>query len=349
MRIENELKLNFDDVLIRPKRSTLKSRNDVSLIRTFTFLHSPDSWQGIPIIASNMDTVGTMDASKVMADNLMITWLHKYIEGAEWKTLLDVNTFTMERRDYVAPTVGEGEYFDWGAVHDPKLFRVDVANGYRECFVDWIKRFRDTYPQSIIFAGNVVTPEQTEELLLNGADVVVIGIGSGGQCTTRIKAGVGYPQLSAIIECADAAHGLGGHICSDGGCRNPGDIVKAFAAGADFVALGSMLAAHEENTSRQNMVWVDKGDREDPTHARVYGMSSERAMNNYHGGVAKHRTSEGRETLIPYRGKLQNTLDDIMGGLRSGCTYVGAKKLKEISKRTTFVRTNQVLNSHWSE
>ena len=349
MRIENEIKLDFDDVLIRPKRSTLKSRADVDLKRVFNFLHCSWSWEGVPIIASNMDTVGTIDAAIKMWDNDMLTWLHKFVK------ITKDDAEIMEHLSVAAAvTLGQGDTITqehW----TPSFIRIDVANGYRESFVEYVKMVRNVVRDTcVIFAGNVVTPEQTEELLLNGADVVVVGIGSGGMCTTRVKSGVGYPQVSAIIECADAAHGLGGHIVADGGCRLPGDVAKAFAAGADFVSLGTMLAGHEENTAEENKVWIDVNgldiaSGEEPTHVKCYGMSSEHAMNKYYGGVAKHRSSEGREELIPWRGPIQNTIDDILGGVRSTCTYVGAKKLKELTKRTTFIRVNRTHNDYWSK
>lgn len=352
MRIENELKLDFDDVLIRPKRSTLESRKDVDLYRSFAFKYNCWGMQCIPIIASNMDTVGTIEAAKIMDDNGMLTWLHKFNKIDE---IYD-QYINEDLSDFTAfPTIGEGEY-DTTFLDGCYGVRIDVANGYRESFINFVKKVRDRHHNILIFAGNVCTPEVTEELILAGADVVVVGIGSGGQCSTRIKAGVGYPQLSAIIECADAAHGLRGHIASDGGCRTPADVVKAFAAGADFVVLGSMLAGHDENTLEENKVatgikmYDDGRDAEvEYGGVKVYGMSSKEAMDKYYGGVDDHRTDEGICTTIPYRGPLENTIKDILGGLRSACTYVGAERLKELSKRTTFVRTNQIRNTHWEK
>lgn len=339
MRIRHEPKLDFADVLIQPKRSRLKSRKDVDLTRLFTLPHSKKHISCVPIIASNMDTVGTIGAASVMQDQLMLTWLHKFHTIEELARVIDtsMNIFAM-------PTIGEGDddttILDafWGV-------RIDVANGYRESFINYVKKVREQHPLLAIFAGNVCTPEITEELILSGADVVVVGIGTGGQCITRTKTGIGYPQISAIMECADAAHGLGGHIVADGGCRTSGDVAKAFAAGADFVALGTMLAGHNENTADENIVYEETGTFANegpflstPTHAKVYGMSSKTAMEKYYGGVADHRAVEGMETLVPYKGPLKETLLDILGSLRSTCTYVGAERLKDLSKRTTFVR-----------
>jgi GMP reductase len=191
-------------------------------------------------------------------------------------------------------------------------------------------------------AGNVVTGEMVEQLILSGADIVKVGIGPGSVCTTRIKTGVGYPQLSAIIECADAAHGLKGHVCADGGCTVPGDVAKAFAAGADFVMLGGMFAGHDECSG-------DIIEENGKTYKRFYGMSSAEAMIKYKGTVADYRASEGKSVNVPYRGKADVTVQDILGGVRSTCTYVGASRLKELSKCTTFIRVQQQINNIYTE
>jgi len=223
-----------------------------------------------------------------------------------------------------------------------KFICIDVANGYSEHFVDFVKGIRDQYPDKVIIAGNVVTGEMVEELLLAGADIIKVGIGPGSVCTTRIKTGVGYPQLSAIIECADAAHGLGGQIISDGGCATPGDVAKAFGAGADFVMLGGMFAGHDESGGEL----IEEGENK---FKQFYGMSSETAMNKHSGGVANYRASEGKTVKVPYRGSIENTLKDILGGIRSTCTYVGAVRLKELTKRTTFIRVAEQENKIYSK
>jgi GMP reductase len=226
--------------------------------------------------------------------------------------------------------------FESAAFNSNMRVCIDVANGYTQAFVDFISKFREKYPYVVLMAGNVVTPEMTEELILAGVDIVKVGIGPGSVCTTRKKTGIGYPQLSAVIECADAAHGLRGHIIADGGCTVPGDIVKAFAAGADFVMLGGMLAGTKEGGASPF------GDN------KFYGMSSDTAMDLHNGGVANYRASEGKTVEIPYRGEVSRILQDILGGLRSACTYVGASELKELSKRATFVRVTQQLNNSLS-
>lgn len=335
MRIETELKLGFKDVMIRPKRSTLKSRSQVSLERQYKFLHSSISWSGVPIMGANMDTVGTFEMALALAKENLFTAIHKHYSLVQWNDFMKNAPENIS--DYIAVSSGTGknDFKKIGEIfeHNPQLkfICIDVANGYSEHFVSFLKKAREQYPDKVIIAGNVVTGEMVEELLLAGADIVKVGIGPGSVCTTRVKTGVGYPQLSAIIECADAAHGLGGHIISDGGCVTPGDVAKAFGAGADFVMLGGMLAGHTE--SGGELVEVD-GEK----YKNFYGMSSETAMNKHVGGVAEYRASEGKTVQIPFKGDVIVTLKDILGGIRSTCTYVGASKLKELTKRTTFIR-----------
>ncbi|MDB9961249.1 GMP reductase [Oceanihabitans sp.] len=346
MRIEYDIKLGFKDVMIRPKRSTLKSRSQVSLQRDFQFLHSKTKWQGIPIMAANMDTVGTFEMALALSQKGLFTAIHKHYSITDW------NTFSSHAPDgienYMAISTGTGpqdseklaSIFNFNPHF--KFICIDVANGYSEHFVDFVKRTRAQYTDKVIIAGNVVTGEMVEELLLSGADIVKVGIGPGSVCTTRVKTGVGYPQLSAIIECADAAHGLGGHIISDGGCANPGDVAKAFGAGADFVMLGGMLAGHEE--SGGELIEYDGKH-----YKQFYGMSSNTAMEKHVGGVAEYRASEGKTVKVLFKGKVEDTLQEILGGLRSTCTYVGASRLKELTKRTTFIRVAEQENRVYSK
>ncbi|MGK2865012.1 MAG: GMP reductase [Chitinophagaceae bacterium] len=346
MHIESDIKLGFKDVMLRPKRSTLSSRSEVSLVRKFKFLHNKTSWEGIPIMAANMDTVGTMDMAKSLATQQLITAIHKHYTPAQWKTFMDSvgNTITEHIAISSGTSPDDAHKLDLILKENNSLrfICIDVANGYSEKFVDFVKSTRNKYPEKVIMAGNVVTGEMVEELLLAGADIIKVGIGPGSVCTTRVKTGVGYPQLSAIIECSDAAHGLGGQIISDGGCKVPGDVVKAFGGGADFVMLGGMLAGHEESGGEL----IEKDGKQ---YKLFYGMSSETAMNKYSGGVADYRASEGKTTQIPYRGRVIDTVQDILGGLRSACTYVGAKALKELTKRTTFIRVEEQHNEWFAE
>jgi GMP reductase len=341
MHVENEIKLGFKDVMIRPKRSTLKSRSQVSLERTYTFRNSKRTWTGVPIIAANMDTVGTFEAATVLAEFKMLSAIHKHYSVEQWKAFLDAVDPSVLPHIMVSTGTSQADYDKLKEIlalnSGLEFVCIDVANGYSEHFVEFLRRVRKETPDITIVAGNVVTSEMTEELLLSGADIVKVGIGPGSVCTTRVKTGVGYPQVSATIECADGAHGLNGHVISDGGCSCPGDVSKAFGAGADFVMLGGMLAGHDE--SGGELV------EEDGKKFRLfYGMSSDTAMDKYHGGVANYRASEGKTVKVPYRGPLAATLQDIQGGVRSTCTYVGASALKELSKRTTFIRVQEQEN-----
>jgi len=336
MRIDADIKLDFKDVLIRPKRSTLRSRSEVNLERQYVFRHSNLTWEGVPIIAANMDHTGTFDMAKVLSKSKVLTALDKFSDKKDWqaqdKKILPYCFVSSGTRDQDLKHLKEIM-----SVADCPFICLDIANGYSQHFIDFVKKTRSAFPNKIIMAGNVVTGEMAEELTLSGADIIKIGIGPGSVCTTRKKTGVGYPQLSAVIECADAAHGLKGHICADGGCTNPGDIAKAFAAGADFVMLGGMFAGHDECSG-------EILEKDGQQFKRFYGMSSKEAMMQYYGEVANYRASEGKSVDAPYRGSVENTIQDILGGLRSTCTYVGAEKLKELSKRTTFIRVTQQLN-----
>lgn len=342
MRIENDIKLGFKDVMIRPKRSTLKSRSQVNLERSFSFFNSKHNWTGIPIMAANMDTVGTFEMALALSKQQLFTAIHKHYNLEQWEQFL--KTAPKNISDYIAVSTGTGKS-DIKHLNDVmdlnkslKFICIDVANGYSQHFVDFVRKIRKDFPDKTIIAGNVVTVEMTEELIMSGADIVKVGIGPGSVCTTRVKTGVGYPQLSAIIECADAAHGLGGQIISDGGCTSPGDVAKAFGAGADFVMLGGMLAGHDESGGEL----IEKNGEK---FKQFYGMSSATAMEKHAGGVANYRASEGKTVEVPYKGQVDSTLQDILGGLRSTCTYVGASRLKELTKRTTFIRVAEQENN----
>ena len=381
MRIEEDMKLDYKDVLIRPKRSTLGSRKEVDLSRGYTFRnykpyvatdvlpdgypagpHFERHWRGTPIMASNMDGVGTFDIADTLAEQGMFTCLVKTYSVEELTNYF--NAQNTNRTEYVAMSIGitdaDREKFD--AVYSEvglklKFVCIDVANGYSERFATFVRKFRTQYNHVVIIAGNVVTGEMTEELLLNGADIIKVGIGPGSVCTTRIQTGVGYPQLSAVIECADAAHGLGGHIIADGGCTCPGDVAKAYAGGADFVMLGGMLAGHDEGGGEVITKHFENGEAtlldngnylphyEQKHFVQFYGMSSKSANEKHFGGLKDYRSSEGRTVLVPYRGAIMNTVQDILGGIRSTCTYAGAVRLKHLNKCTTFVRCTQTHNA----
>lgn len=347
MRIENEPKLDFKDVLIRPKRSTLASRADVDITRGFRFLHTGRTWTGFPLIAANMDVTGTIPMARALLSFGACTALHKYYPVDEL-----IEFFRTHESGHVFYSIGTAE-----ADHDKfaqvkanapvDMICLDVANGYTEKFVAMVHRVRSDNPAAVIMAGNVVTGDMTEALLLAGADIVKVGIGPGSVCTTRKITGVGYPQLSAIIECADAAHGLKGLVCADGGCTAPGDIAKAYGAGADFVMLGGMLAGHDE--CEGEIRYEERDGRKVPVGMTFYGMSSDTAMKRHAGGVANYRASEGKTVEVPYRGPVADTMQEITGGVRSMMTYIGAMKLKEVPKRTTFIRVTSQLNTVFGE
>lgn len=376
MRIDTEVKLDYKNVLIRPKRSYLLSRSEVDMHREFRFPHSPYHWKGVPIIAANMDTVGTLRMAKKLAEHGAMTALHKFYGLIDYQEFVEARRAEPQENIPLQPAEGglnawNSTFFSFGITDQdgekldavmkiaenrpkdqPVFICLDVANGYSERFARIVERIRKKHTDAVIMAGNVVTGEMTEELILSGADIVKVGIGPGSVCTTRKMTGVGYPQLSAVIECADAAHGLKGLVCADGGCTVPGDVAKAFAAGADFVMLGGMLAGHDESdgevlTRRYLTNELDENNKQivrEEKFLEFYGMSSDTAMHKHYGGVAKYRASEGKRVEIPYRGPVEETLSEILGGVRSTCTYVGAQSLKELSKRTTFVMVSQQIN-----
>ena len=357
MRMENDIKLDFKDVLIRPKRSTLSSRKEVSLARKYSFKYSKHEWEGVPIMASNMDGVGTLEMAVELEKSQLFTCLVKSYD------LKDFDKFNLNPEYFAVSTgISKNDYEKLKLIikADPSIqfICIDVANGYSNAFGDFVEKVRGDYPKHTIIAGNVVTSDMTQELILRGADIIKVGIGPGSVCTTRIQTGVGYPQLSAIMECADAAHGLGAHIISDGGCTSPGDVAKAFGAGADFVMLGGLLAGHDEGGGEVILETYLTGlvgkELKDPKYqnrkfVEFYGMSSDTAMDKHHGGIADYRSSEGRTVRIPYRGKVEYSVRNLLGGIRSTCTYVGAPSLKQLSKCTTFIRVTKQFNDVFVE
>lgn len=363
-KIINDIKIDFDNVLIKPKRSTLKSRSEVCLSRNFSFKYSKRDLICVPIMIANMDTVGTFNMAKTISYNQGITCLHKHYKPEDY-----INFYTNQNivnKNLVFYSLGTSqkdiekltEVFNKIRQLNYEIPNVcvDVANGYTEQFVKTVSHIRKLYEDIVIMAGNVVTPEMVEELIIHGkTDIVKVGIGSGSVCTTRLKTGVGYPQLSAVMECADAAHGLGGHICSDGGCKIVGDICKAFGGNTDFVMLGSMFAGcdecegeweYEYLTSLGNWQPIDPQNNNEKrkTFLKYYGMSSADAMNKHNNGIAKYRTAEGKSVIVPYKGAAETVFQDICGGIRSACTYIGANKIKDFGKKTTFILVNDTHN-----
>jgi GMP reductase len=365
-KIINEIKLDFDDVLIRPKRSTLNSRAEVCISRSFDFKYSPRELICVPVIVANMDTVGTFSMARSLSKDQIIVCLHKHYKINEYIAFYtDPSVMNKNLVFYSIGTSSKDIEKLTDVFNQIRKFNfplpnicVDVANGYTEQFVKTVSHIRKLYEEVIIMAGNVVTPEMTEELIIHGkADIVKVGIGSGSVCTTRLKTGVGYPQLSAVMECTDAAHGLGGHICSDGGCKVVGDVCKAFGANSDFVMLGSVFAGCDECEGDWKYEYLtNKGfwqpldpkyqgltDQKRKVSLNYYGMSSVDAMNKHNNGVAAYRTAEGKSVTVAYKGPAEYTILDIFGGIRSACTYIGADKIKDFGKKTTFIL---VKNTH---
>jgi GMP reductase len=337
MKIEYDAKLDFNNVLIRPKRTTLSSRSEVQIERELVFPHSTSTWKGIPIIAANMDTIGTIDVYNELSKHKIITALHKFytIEDLRNKEL-DANYFM------ISTGITDTDFDRINNIIESinvKWICIDVANGYMQQIVTFCQKIREKYPDKILVAGNVVSREMTEELIINGkVDVVKVGIGGGSACVTRLKTGVGMPQLSAVIECSDAAHGQNAFIISDGGITSPGDMCKAFCGGADFVMVGGQFGGHDENPGEI----IEEGSKK---YKLFYGMSSEHAMKKHYGAMAQYRSSEGRVVKVPYKGSINNTILDFLGGIRSCCTYINAKCIKNMSKCTTFVLVSQQLNN----
>lgn len=372
MKILDSSEIDFDDVLVLPKRSLLSSRSQVNLFRTFNFPHSTKTLECVPVCAANMDTTGSFYMADSLGFHSSVTCLHKHYEVQDYidfysnykygKDLVFLSIGTSDNDFKKLLQIAEGVIQkDLTGYRDVPNICVDVANGYSTKFIEQLNHIRrhPLFQKTVIMAGNVVTSNMVEELVLYaGVDIVKVGIGSGSVCTTRLKTGVGRPQLSAVIECADAAHALGAHVCSDGGCRTPADVCKAFGAGADFVMLGSMLAGTNECDGEWEYEYrcVDLGGEFwqpiDPGYKtqtrkkslKFYGMSSREAMNKHHDGVADYRTSEGKCVSVPYKGQATEVLQDVLGGLRSCCTYVGAWDIKSLPKNTTFIKVNNTHN-----
>jgi GMP reductase len=348
-RIDYQQKLDFNQVLITPKRSNLNSRSEVVLERSFTFRNG-QVWTGVPVICANMSSTGTFEVYDVLREYKMITAFHKFYKPDDY-----VNHFEKRKEsgnpmdpDYfmISTGISDDEYSNLVNVCDKlpiKWICIDIANGYIPKLLEFCKKVREKYPDKILVAGNVATPDMANTLCLEGGvDIVKCGIGPGSACTTRLKTGVGIPQLSCIMDCGDAVHGVGKYIIGDGGITSPGDLSKALCAGADFVMMGGVFAGHYENPGEIIEKVVDGFPKK---FKKFYGMSSTHAMMKYYGKKDDYRASEGKVVEIPYKGNLKDTLDDYLGGVRSTCTYIGAKCLKHMPKCTTFVLVGQQLNN----
>ena len=341
MKLDSSPQLDFSDVLIRPKRTTLTSRSQVDISREFKFPHSSIELSVTPIIAANMDTTGTFEVHKVLSKYDLITCMNKFYTIEDYQD--NFNCLANPNLFMISTGISDDNFVKMCEIIDftrCNWICIDIANGYMQRLVDFCRKVREKYPNKIIVAGNVATREMVEELIINGkVDVVKVGIGPGSACLTRLKTGVGVPQLSAIIECADAAHGVGGCIIGDGGITCPGDVSKAFCGGADFVMMGGVFSGHNENPGE---IKEENGIK----YKMFYGMSSELAMKKHYGKMEKYRSSEGRELKVKYKGSLINTLLDYLGGVRSTCTYINARKIKYMPKCTTFLLVSKQLNTH---
>lgn len=426
MNIENDAKLDYCDVLLVPQRSKLPSRSHVCLERTYSFPHCPHQLNCVGVIAANMDTVGTFDMAKEFYKHKMLVALHKHYSVDELHDFFKDKKYWSTAFVTVGTSIQDEEKLDaltTRVLNDnpneifPRLLCIDIANGYSEHFTDKLKSYRKKYPDTIIMAGNVCTSNMAEELIMSGADIAKIGIGPGSVCTTRVKTGVGYPQLSASSECSYAAHGLRGQVCADGGITCAGDMSKAFAVGADFVMVGSMIAGTDEcegefvyeysknipyetlpkllllydlfkdsdldynsPESRYLYSWkykyehvldldvqgflyhhgLDSGclvkdfigaieDNVIVKKFKYYGMSSFQAQEKHTGEIKSHRTAEGKVVTIDAKGPVENIIQDILGGVRSTCTYVGAQKIKDLPKCAKFVKVNRTHNTVYGD
>lgn len=378
--IIEEVQLDYCDVMIKPKRSTLNSRSEPDVYRTYKMKHTDRALYGNGLMVANMATTGTFAMAEVMAKNLMFTCLHKYYSFEEIKEFLEKNKniIVYEKDDekdlmfldyiFVSTGIKESDYEKICKILDLGLCKnlcIDIANGYIPKLLDFIKKIRKQYPDLIIMVGNVVTGDMVQDIILSGADIVKVGIGPGANCTTRKQTGCGRCQLSAVIECAEAAHAVDGMICADGGITCPGDICKAYGAGSDFVMVGSLVAGSDEAEGEiiykmyrtneytydsepedeSNYVNPDRPIYETKRFKLAYGMSSKFSQDKHYNGMAKYRTSEGIVTLKPYSGPVQNTIDEYLGGLRSCMTYISARRLKDIPRCCTFYKVNRILNN----
>ena len=362
MRIHDDIQLDYCDVLLRPKRSALASRSAVDVLREYTFKWCNRSLHATGIVAANMYTTGTFEIAREMQKQNLLCALHKHYNVEEVIEFLTANKKDYGSNDliFVSSGVSESDFEKLSQIMATKLVQnicIDVANGYSPYLMDFVRKVRATWPEALIMAGNVVTGDMCEDLILNGADIVKVGIGPGSVFTTRKLTGVGRPQFSTVIECADAAHGVGGMICADGGCTVPGDVCKSFCAGADFVMLGGMLAGHEESAGEMSTKVFQTGEvnmvddehcamvLEEKQYKKFYGMSSAYAQEQHYGGLKKYRASEGKVVELPFRGPIEPTLLAILGGMRSCMTYIGAKRLKDMPKCASFYRVNRQLNT----
>lgn len=336
--VSNDIKLDFSDVRLVPRFSSIDSRSKVNLIKQLDTPISRQRLDTVGIIAANMDGVGTIDVAHTLAQHGVMTAIHKNYSEDE---LINFFNNPGSQLSFYSMGISDADYEKFNRVKAQApidMVCIDVANGYMDAFYEFILRIRFENPIITIMAGNVVTPEAVKKAYDSGADIVKLGIGPGAMCTTRTQTGVGYPQLSCIMDCVAAADECGIYLCSDGGCTNPGDVAIAFAAGADFVMLGTMLAGTDEGG----------GDVVD-NKVMFYGMSSKTANNKHFGGLKDYRSSEGRTTMLPYKGTMDGVIGNILGGIRSACTYNGAHNLSMLPHVAKGIRVNNTHNRSFEQ
>jgi GMP reductase len=375
MIINNETKLDFSDVLIVPQRSTLNSRSEILLERTFHFYHSPRIWKGIPIICANMSFC-SFDMAKELANHKMIACLHKYHSLDELSNYFNSNP---QNINYTFVSIG---YKKSDLNHLLELKNkiniqpnicIDVPNGHMDAFVKYCKKVRENFPESIIIAGNVTNTSSTQELIIyGGVDIVKIGIGGGSACTTRFLTGCGVPQLSCCLENSYIAHGLQngekklGLVCSDGGHKTVGDVCKALCAGSDFVMLGGYFAGTESCNGEwtfEHKAYLNKDNKykdinwwqpnspgyeteKRKTKFTYYGMSTHHSQQLYEDNIKHYRASEGTKITVEYKGTVDRVIQELLGGIRSCCCYIGADTIKNMNKCAEFCRVSKIHNNN---
>jgi IMP dehydrogenase len=313
-----------------PQYSEVISRSLVDLK-----MHTGGStWLDFPVIASPMDTVCEKDMSIAIAESGGIGIIHRFMSV---KNQIKMVEQVSSHKNLGLP-VGAALSTNFIEEHVDKLIKagvsmllIDTANGHSKVAIDAVARLKNLVEDSVhIMAGNVATVEGYIALDSAGADSIRVGIGGGSMCTTRIVSGHGIPTLSSIINVREAKDkfGLNAAIVADGGIRNTGDMVKAFAAGADSVMLGSMLAGTDESPGSLHF----KGDKK---FKAFRGMASKEANKDKDIAVA-----EGISTMIPYKGSVKDIFKDIKGGIGSGCSYSGVDYLCNLYQESMYVRVS---------
>jgi IMP dehydrogenase len=319
--------LTFDDVLLVPCHSDVRSRRD-PLLESLLVRGAPFS---IPLISANMDTV--TEARMAIAMNQMggLGILHRFASIEDQLSMVDeCKTAGVDR---IAASIGVGDDFRERAeklvAAGVSILTIDIAHGHSVMMTETLSWVKDRFAAIQVIAGNVATPEASLDLIAAGADAIKVGIGPGSMCTTRIITGCGVPQLTAIALCSEACRERGVPVIADGGIRNSGDVVKAFAAGAHAVMLGSMLAGTMEAPGE-----IKNGRKQ------YRGMASKAAQVSWRGGVPEGMAPEGESTTVSIKGQVRDVVLEIMGGVRSGMSYLNANSVHEICEKARFIEVS---------